>query len=213
MIVPRISIENIDLPSIPNLLDKEKIAFQPIDKINWPSYPYKPVVNFRIAHTNTNIILEYAVTENSIRAKYSEDNDMVWTDSCVEFFAAFPDDDIYYNLECNCIGTILLGVGKDRNKREKAPLSITNNIKRWSSLGQTTFDKRIGDCSWQIVLVIPYTSFFKHSIECMKGKIMKANFYKCGDELTTPHFLSWKAIDAPKPDFHLPKFFGEIEFE
>ena len=34
----------------------------------------------------------------------------------------------------------------------------------------------------------------------------KANFYKCGDKLPVPHFLSWKPINVPAPDFHLPCF-------
>ena len=45
------------------------------------------------------------------------------------------------------------------------------------------------------------------------GARMKANFYKCGDKLQTPHFLSWNRIDLPSPNFHRPDFFGTLEFE
>lgn len=34
-----------------------------------------------------------------------------------------------------------------------------------------------------------------------------ANFYKCGDDLPAPYYLSWNKIIAPKPDFHYPDFF------
>jgi len=47
----------------------------------------------------------------------------------------------------------------------------------------------------------------------LNGKTMRANFYKCGDKLQTPHFLSWAPIDLPKPKFHCPEFFGELVFE
>lgn len=47
----------------------------------------------------------------------------------------------------------------------------------------------------------------------MDGQTIKANFYKCGDELQTPHFLSWNPINIEKPDFHRPDFFGSLEFE
>jgi hypothetical protein len=40
-----------------------------------------------------------------------------------------------------------------------------------------------------------------------------ANFYKCGDETPEPHFLSWNPIDLPKPNFHVPQFFGQLELE
>ena len=47
----------------------------------------------------------------------------------------------------------------------------------------------------------------------LDGKEIKANFYKCGDELQTPHFLSWNPIQIEQPDFHRPDFFGTLEFE
>ena len=47
----------------------------------------------------------------------------------------------------------------------------------------------------------------------LDGQTIKANFYKCGDELQTPHFLSWNPINIEKPDFHRPDFFGSLEFE
>ena len=50
------------------------------------------------------------------------------------------------------------------------------------------------------------------SIESLKGVCATANFYKCGDDLPEPHFVSWNKIEAPTPNFHLPKYFGEIEF-
>ena len=39
------------------------------------------------------------------------------------------------------------------------------------------------------------------------------NVYKCGDNLSQPHFLSWQPIHTDKPNFHVPQFFGEVEFE
>ena len=39
------------------------------------------------------------------------------------------------------------------------------------------------------------------------------NLYKCGDNLSHPHFLSWQPIDTPQPDFHRPEFFAAGKFE
>ena len=86
-------------------------------------------------------------------------------------------------------------------------------VSRWSSLGRTPFEERIGECTWEVALVIPYTVFIKHRITSLDGQTIKANFYKCGDELQTPHFLSWNPINIEKPDFHRPDFFGSLEFE
>ena len=79
--------------------------------------------------------------------------------------------------------------------------------------GCTPFEERIGECTWEVALVIPYAVFFKHRITSLDGQTIKANFYKCGDELQTPHFLSWNPINIEKPDFHRPDFFGSLEFE
>jgi len=51
-----------------------------------------------------------------------------------------------------------------------------------------------------------------HSLTDWSGLKAKVNLYKCGDKLSQPHFLSWKPIAAPKPDFHLPEFFEQIKF-
>jgi len=213
MKVKKISAANVGTWSLPKLFDEEKIDFQPVKYANWAEYPYKPKVNFRIAHTQNSILLHFKVKEESVRAKYGEDNGAVWTDSCVEFFSMPAGDGIYYNIECNCIGTVLVGAGTVRSGREHAPENVTALVQRWSSLGNRPFAERVGETDWELVLVIPYAVFFKHRIESLDGRQIKANFYKCGDELRTPHFLSWNPIRIDRPDFHRPDFFGMLEFE
>ena len=115
MKVKKISAANVEACSLPRLFDEEKIDFQPVQCVNWAEYPYKPKVNFRIAHTKNSILLHFKVKEASVRARYGTDNGSVWTDSCVEFFSIPAGDGVYYNIECNCIGTILIGVGPTRN--------------------------------------------------------------------------------------------------
>ena len=38
MKVKKISIANVEVDALPELLDKEKIGFQPIDNVNWEAY-------------------------------------------------------------------------------------------------------------------------------------------------------------------------------
>ncbi len=210
--VKKISENITDAAAVPALLDKEKVDFQSINIANWEEYPYKPDVKFRIAHTANSILLQYKVKEASVRAKYGNDNGAVWTDSCVEFFLIPANDGIYYNFECNCIGTVLLGAGNGRNKREHAEPEVMQAIQRWSTLGREPFEERIGETEWEVALIIPYSSFYKHDIKTLDGCNIRANFYKCGDELQTPHFLSWNPINVEKPNFHLPEFFGKLKF-
>ena len=209
--IKKVSIANIPVEAIPALLDKEKITFHDLNEVNWKEeYPYCPNVKFRIAYSDHAFILNYKVTEESVRANSSADNGPVWTDSCVEFFVKPAGDSYYYNIESNCAGTILIGVGEDKENRERANQEILDQVERWSSLGRQPFEERIEECSWEIALIIPYTAFFKHSIKELDNQTLKANFYKCGDELKTPHFISWNPIDLEKPNFHCPNFFGTI---
>lgn len=198
----------IDVPSVMNLAG---IPFSSISHANWKdAYPYCPEVKFRVAANSLSFFLHFQVTEDSIRARYGTDNGKVWTDSCVEFFSQPTDDGIYYNLECNCIGTVLLGAGVGRNNREHANAETLGSIQRWASLGRRPFEEKRGRTTWEVALIVPFAAFFKHRIRVMEGRTIKANFYKCGDELAQPHFLSWNPIQLPNPDFHCPEFFGEL---
>ncbi len=202
-----------DAADVPHVLNNAQVEFTPIAHANWSNeFPYCPDVQFRIAYNNLSLFLHYKVTEDSIRAKYGEDNGSVWLDSCVEFFCMPEEDDIYYNFECNCIGTILVGVGKDRDHRERANAETLGSIQRWSSLGRKTIEETQGPITWEVALIIPFSAFFKHRIRSLQGKQLKVNFYKCGDELQKPHFLSWNHIKLDKPNFHCPEFFGCVNF-
>ncbi|MGR4838556.1 MULTISPECIES: carbohydrate-binding family 9-like protein [unclassified Bacteroides] len=211
--VKKVSAANVPVESLPALLDKEKVDFQPVNTVNWTAFPYRPDVEFRIAYTQDAILLHFKVREESVRAVAGHDNGPVWEDACVEFFSVPADDGVYYNVECNCVGTLLVGAGAGRKNRRHAPQEVMDKVQRWSSLGSEGFGERVGDCCWEVALVIPYTTFFLHRITSLEGKAIRANFYKCGDKLRTPHFLSWSPIGLEKPDFHCPEFFGVLKME
>lgn len=88
-----------------------------------------------------------------------------------------------------------------------------NRITAESTLGNKPFDEQFGNFDWTMTVVIPVSCFFQHQIKTIKGKTCRANFYKCGDGLTKPHYLSWNNIETPKPDFHTPQYFGEFVFD
>lgn len=206
---------NAGRPSLNEIEDLfDSIAdLQNIEYVNWENYPYKPDVKFKIAHSGDEIYLQYIVKEKYIRAKFLNNNESVWNDSCVEFFISPIKDGSYYNFEFNCIGTALIGFGYEKEKRERAGIDIVNSIRSVSSLGRQAIEHKEGDFTWKITLAIPISTLYKHQLKSITGICAKANFYKCGDELKEPHFLSWQAISFPKPNFHLPEFFGEVTFE
>lgn len=213
MLISQIEIDNTE-----NLIQiKEMMQNLPVNKIasvNWKDqFPAKPDASFQIAHNGTHLFLHYHVHEPEIMAKVDVDNGAVWTDSCVEFFISFGDSSYYYNAEFSCIGKALLGYRKERKDVVYGSPSVMQAIKRYSSLGTVTFDKKEGDFKWDLLIVIPVSVFWISDLESFKGVSARANFYKCGDYLTQPHYLSWNPISYEKPNFHLPQFFERLNFE
>ncbi len=209
--VKKLNEQVSDAAQVAAALDKAHIPFQKIDTVNWAEFPYRPDVEFRAAHTGDNLLLNYRVTEEAVRAAAAADNGPVWEDSCVEFFASF-DDKNYQNIECNCAGTILSAVGPDREHRQPAPAELLAAVKRHSTLDKDHLPSG-GPVAWEVALIVPVKTYFASGLKSFSGVNARGNFYKCGDKLPTPHFLSWNKIDVANPDFHRPEFFGDIHFE
>jgi hypothetical protein len=202
--------ETPDLNTISRRLDG--LSRNSIDHINWESFSYKPEAAFSIGYTEHEIMLKYYVTEDCFKAEQTESNQNVWEDSCVEFFVSPADDGLYYNFEFNGIGTCLLGAGTSRADRHRADPGIISGIRRKSSAGIVPIAEIMGKFTWTITIAVPLDVFFHHKIKTFDGKTFRANFYKCGDKLSVPHFMTWSPVKTPKPDFHRPEFFGMIRF-
>lgn len=203
---------NPPLELVSEAMDLE-IDTLPIEAINWKDFPYRPAVSVQIAYNENELFLRYKVNEQAVRAEITEHNGPVWTDSCVEFFLSPEGNDQYYNLEMNCIGTALLGFRKKGQPATHATGVQIDSIRRISSLGHIPFPEEILNTSWDITIAIPWEVFFEHSLKPLQGKKMRGNFYKCGDNLSVPHFVSWTKIKTDKPSFHVPESFGGLEFE
>ena len=185
----------------------DALTGQQLNFVPWPAYSYKPKVEFAIMYSDNSIFLKYFVDEKNIRSVNSIINSSVWEDSCVEFFISF-DDAGYYNFEFNCIGTALAGFGKEKINRQLLPADLIGEIKFHSSLVKTD-----DGFHWELTLAIPSQVFIYHLPLILQGKKARANFYKCGDLLPEPHFISWTNIESAEPNFHLPEFFGTLIFE
>lgn len=199
------------LEEISDILDKQEGRLM-IDTLNWKSHEYKPEVSLAMAYSENEIFLKYYISENYFKAEKTQTNEMVCEDSCVEFFVSPVDDGVYYNIEFNAIGTCLLGTGKDRASSRRADPEIISGIRRLSSAGSEPIMEKTGKISWTITIAIPFKVFFRHKIQDLKGKTFRANFYKCGDKLTVPHYVTWNPVGTDHPDYHRPEYFGVLKF-
>jgi len=183
-------------------LSKNNIGYAP-----WAKFQYKPACDFVMAHGNDCMFLKFFVDEDNILARFKQPNDLVHRDSCVEFFIAFNEEDEYYNLEFNCIGTCYLGFGLNKGPREAADSKVVEKIKSSFLLYNDN-----GKMKWELTLLIPNDVFYHHKYATLASKAGRANFFKCGDDLPVPHYLAWSNIESVEPNFHLPDFFGGLTF-
>ena len=147
-----------------------------------------------------------------LRAIYSNDQDPVHEDSCVEFFCKTPESEHYMNFEFNCIGTCQASKRKSRKEEVVAySLSELAEIKRYPSIGRRAFNEMEGMFEWELTIRIPFT-LMDIDPEHLPEKLL-GNFYKCADGTDSPHYVSWSPVQTEKPDFHRPEFFGELYFE
>ena len=203
---------NPPLELVTETLDLEIEPLQ-LETMNWDEFLYKPDVSVQIAYNENEFFLQYKVNEQSVKAEIVESNGRVCTDSCVEFFLSPEGNNEYYNLEMNCIGSIMLGFREKGKPAIYATEEQIATIRRISTLGDSPFPEIKGSTEWQITIAIPWEIFFKHALKPAQGKKMRGNFYKCGDGLSVPHFVSWTKIKTEKPSFHNPEFFGGLELE
>ena len=186
-----------------------------VDHYLWLDNGYRPAVEARVCRTARFLYVRFRVEEKRVRVRYTEFQDPVYKDSCVEFFIdAFPElGRGYVNFETNAIGTLLAAFGPDRSHR--APL-WPEDLAEYEAAASIRgpVEGEYGADSWTLEYRLPLGLFRKlYGREIRPGQRAEANFYKCGDETDVPHYGAWSPVGTPSPDFHRPEFFGQLVFE
>lgn len=194
----------------------ENVPAANIENCPWDENGYRPVSEARVYYTDKAFHVLLKSFEKEIKAVYENMNEAVYTDSCLEFFIK-PDpeaDGRYMNFEFNPLGTLLLGLGEERNNRSLLNLDWKEVFNVKTSVTRENIKNYSGPF-WSVEFSIPF-EFIRDiygPVEFKSGKRMMGNFYKCGDNTAFPHYLCWNNIMNSKPDFHLPQFFGELVLE
>lgn len=212
MLIKKVHVLTTDLSHIVGAI--RGVSDIPIMHANWTDqYSCAPETSFKIAHNGNYLFLQYNVKEKEVLAKIEHDQDYVNKDSCVKFFISFDDSPSYYTLAASCIGKSRFAYRQEGKDPQYADTQVMLSIKRYASLGSECFDRRQGDIKWSLLLVIPKSVFWMSNMKNFNGVKARANFCKCGELLSEPHFLSWNPIDNEVPNFYLPQFFGDLRFE
>lgn len=176
---------------------------------------FTPAVQAKMMYDDENIYVIFRVQDRYVRSVTKEINGPVYKDSAVEFFFS-PDTSLpasYFNLEVNCGGTPLLGYNS--LPRVRPEVDDIKKIEIGHSLPQLVDPEITEPVTWTIEYRIPLNMLEKYSnvTRPQKGVTWRANFYKIAEITSNPHYLTWSPIDKSKTSFHLPQYFGLLEFQ
>ena len=136
-------------------------------------------------------------------------NDKVYEDSCVEFFIKRCDSEDYLNFEISASSFMLVGRGSSRFNRTLFDDKEIREIERDIIILEESTNK----CHWKVNLSLDLVKWgLLYKNEKIENLILKANFFKCGDKLKKPHYMSLFPINSESPNFHVPESFKEILF-
>lgn len=201
----------------------DKAQWKKIETIKIENYmgtvsAFKPTVEAKMMYDAENVYLIFRVQDKFVKSTVTNINGCVSCDSCVEFFFS-PDKDEplkYFNIEINAGGTPLLQYATQPRKKY---LALENDEIKQIEIAHSlpaVVDPEIAEpVTWTIEYRLPLSVLRKYSkvTNPAPGVIWKANFYKTGSRTSNPNYITWNFVDNPKPDFHLPQFFGVIKFQ
>lgn len=180
---------------------------------------HRPLTQCKLLFDDHNIFGIFRVDDRFVRSVHTGFQTDVWKDSCVEAFIQLKDCPGYFNFEFNCGGALLASyvtdpIRKDGRLKRYAPLLTDEGqqIRRFASLAARVEPEIETPQVWYLEFAIPLAVLEKYAgpVGEIKGQVWRANFYKCGNETSHPHWASWAPLSAR--NFHDPASFGQIEF-
>jgi hypothetical protein len=177
-----------------------------------------PDVKAKLAYDADAIYGIFQVQDRFVCARSENYQDQVCKDSCVEFFF-YPGPETsqgYFNFEVNCGGTALFHYQKGRGV-DDIPISEVHfkQVQIAHSMPKIVNPEINNSITWVVEFRLPFKilAYYTQLDKTSKGAVWRANFFKCADESSHPHWLTWSRIDTPLPNFHRPEYFGRLIFE
>jgi cellulose/xylan binding protein with CBM9 domain len=182
---------------------------------------YRPVTHAKCLYDDHTIYVMFRVQDQYVRCTHTEYQGDVSLDSCVEFFVQPRPERGYLNFEINCGGTLLLKYITNSTRTESGfeeftdvPHELSSIIHIYHSLPDFVFPEIAEPTEWFIEYSVPLSVFeaWVGPLGGLSGQEWRANFYKCAEETSHPHWATWAPIGEVL-DFHQPQYFAPIQFE
>ena len=181
---------------------------------------HRPKTEAKVLYDDKGLYIHFRVEDQYVRSIETEYHGKVWEDACVEFFVEPVAGRGYFNFEINCGGTMLLSYkespewqGETLRKTGSVPWDLAKGVEIFHTMPETVDPEIAEPVTWQVEYFIPYTIFeaYLGDLGPMAGQTWRANFYKCAETNSHPHWASW-ALITKALNFHQPEFFSDIHF-
>ncbi|NQU43351.1 carbohydrate-binding family 9-like protein [bacterium] len=185
------------------------------------SSDHRPVTRVKALYDSDGIYLFFNVQDRCVRCVHTDYQSDVYKDSCVEFFVRPKPDKGYFNFEMNCGGALLCSHVRNWTRTadgfedfERLSRNLGEQVRIYHSMPQRIDPEIEEPVNWLLEAFVPFQILepYVGKIGDPAGEIWRANFFKCGEEMSHPHWASWSPVTGPL-NFHRPECFGEIEFE
>jgi hypothetical protein len=192
-----------------------------ISRFHPRSGDHRPRTQARLLHDGQALAVMFRVEDRYVLARHTAYQSPTHKDSCVEFFVRPRPDRGYFNFELNAVGTLLLWyIDKPRRPDgsfehyTEVPEALARSLEKRASLARPIAEEDSNPLVWTVSFRVPFMLFeaYVGPLGGPSGQTWRANFYKCADESSHPHWGAWADI-GERLDFHQPDRFGEIVFE
>lgn len=207
--------------SMPIDANWDKKQWQDVEPIEITNYiaeipPFRPKTTAKMVYDDENVYVIFKVEDSYVKSVVQEYNGNVSGDSCVEFFFS-PDTNYperYFNLEVNAGGTpLIFYIVQPWTDYTKLDAEAIDKIEIAHSMPKLIDPEITEPTTWTIEYRVPLSMLeqFSNVTRPEPGTIWKANFYKTASKSMNPHWVTWAEID--RKNFHMPQFFGTLEFQ
>lgn len=188
----------------------DSVVKAPIEIYKWTESDKFPAYGQMVFVEDYGFVVKMCCLDENPYVVYHNDGDPVYQDSAMEFYIMLSKKG-YLNFETNSVGARLQEFGFNNEIRnsvfEKIPEGFAAKAGREGKFWTVTIDVPVEQ------LQVYYPEVTAETFA--SGYEFTGNFYKIGTNQKThrAHYGMWHEVNAPAPNFHLPKYFGKFTME
>ncbi len=180
---------------------------------------HRPRTRARLLHVSEGLAGIFRVEDRYVCCRHRRFQDPVCQDSCVEVFLQPRPGQGYFNFEMNCGGALLASLVTDHTRTAGGLAAFTRlrgehgrQVAIHTTLPRYIDPELETPVDWELAFFIPLAVLeaYLGPLGPLPGQEWRANFYKCADRSSHPHWAAWSPVAAL--NFHLPDCFGRLRF-